>query len=242
MLVLPRPGGKAVDPCACARCAFWRGGPPDAGQGLWEELARAARRRSFRKGQLLFSAEDCCDKIFILRAGAVKLFHQDPGGKELIVSIASPGDVLSLPRRRGEKFGISAAALADGEYCAFSREELRFLLVRFPGLGLFLLDQAQELLARSYAALEKIGLLRAEERLAATLLELARLAGGCPREGIVIEIPVNLNILAGLSGVVPETAARVLARWKRDGVVSLKRRRLVLKDPAFISGVLARKN
>jgi len=226
-----------MNACACAGCALWGEDSPPAGEQLLKELELVAQRRPFHEEELLFSAEDTCEKAIILRSGAVKLFHQDPKGKELIIWIASPGDILSLPRRKGEKFGINAAALTEGECCALSREKLCFLLRHFPSLGLFLLEKAQQLLSRSYSAVEKIGFLQAEERLAATLLELAQLAGERSQEGIVVEIPLNLNIIAGLSGVVPETAARIMARWKREGAISLKKKKLVLRTSSLFSEI-----
>ncbi len=224
--------------CACAGCALWRPGAPPRGDRLLKELDLIARRHPFHRGDVIFSSEDTCDRAVILRSGTAKLSQQSLWGKEVIVGIATPGDVLSLPAGGGGRFGISAVALTEGEYCALTRDRLGILLAHFPGLASFLLEQAQRLLARAYAAMERLAFLRAEERLAAAVLELARTSGENTEEGIAVAIPLNLSLLAGLSGVVPETAARLLASWKREGAISLKRRRLVVRDPAFISEIL----
>lgn len=224
--------------CICSGCALWRPDAPPRGERLLKELDLIARRYPFHKGEVIFSSEDICDRAIVLRSGAVKLSHQSAQGRELIASIAMPGDVISLPRGGEEKFGISATALTEGEYCALSRDRLRFILCRFPSIGVFLLEQAQLLLSRAYSALERIAFLKAEERLAAALLELARIAGEGSEEGIAVAIPLNLSTLAAMSGIVPETAARLMSRWKRKGLVSLRKKRLVLREPALISEIL----
>ncbi|MGB9790961.1 MAG: Crp/Fnr family transcriptional regulator [Thermacetogeniaceae bacterium] len=228
--------------CLCAGCALWRPDAPPREERLLKELDLISSRRHFLKGDTIFSSEDVCDRAIILRSGAAKLFHQSAQGKELVVTIATPGDVICLPKRRGEKFGINAAALTEGEYCALTRERLSFLFTRFPSIGVFLLEQAQRLLSRAYAAMERLAFLRAEERLAAAILDLARNAGEVAQEGIAVTIPLNLSVLAGLSGVVPETAARLLASWKREGAIAFKRKRLVLREPSIISGILEGKH
>jgi len=223
-----------MGPEPCSHCPLWtNNNTQEKNILLLKNLEGITRPLRFKKNQLLFTENEPCNEVIVLRKGRVKLFYQDTGGKELIVNIAGPGDILGIASFQNQKYYINGQALNDGEACGFSRQDLRSLLANYPELALCFLEHCEDLLLRSHLAVRKVGLLRAQTRLASTIFELAKSAGKLNQEGIVIEMPVTSSMLAALSGVTPETAARIIAKWKKEGVLVLKRKKLILPNLNF---------
>ncbi|MGQ9513386.1 Crp/Fnr family transcriptional regulator [Thermodesulfitimonas sp.] len=75
-----------------------------------------------------------------------------------------------------------------------------------------------------------LALKRARERLAGVLLRLAEKEGEPVRDGVRLKMPLKVETLAYLAGLTPETTARIMSRWRKEGIIRREKRRLVF-DP-----------
>ena len=71
---------------------------------------------------------------------------------------------------------------------------------------------------------------RVGQRLAHTLLRLARQCGRQTDEGVLIAHPLTRQELAQLTGTTLHTVSRTLAAWQADGVLKSDRRRLLVRS------------
>src|SRR3972149_12026889 len=55
-------------------------------------LAAAARRRQYRRDEVIFHREDPGDSLHIIESGRVEILLPSHGGEELILAILGPGD------------------------------------------------------------------------------------------------------------------------------------------------------
>jgi CRP-like cAMP-binding protein len=143
----------------------------------------------------------------------------------------SAGDVIGLAAMLKVKstYMASAEATSDCELLVWKHSVLGKLVSRHPLLAQNGLQIAVEYL-RSYVG-RHIGVVTktAEERLAEALLHLVDRSSEVVSDGI--DIHATNGQLAALADVSPFTASRVLSNWKRAGVVSKKRGRILLKSP-----------
>jgi CRP/FNR family transcriptional regulator len=77
----------------------------------------------------------------------------------------------------------------------------------------------------------------AEQRVAATLLLLADRLGIHRGDLLVINAPLTRDELAGLAGLAPETASRILAQLRRDGAIDTGRRWVAVRDRAALEAL-----
>src|SRR5690348_1423848 len=75
----------------------------DLPQEILEQIASGARRRTYRRGEVLFHQGDPGDALVILESGTVKVLVYSDNGDETVLSIVGPG----------QSFG--ELALIDGE-------------------------------------------------------------------------------------------------------------------------------
>ncbi len=78
-----------------------------------------------------------------------------------------------------------------------------------------------------------------ERRLARVIHRLARSTGRQTASGILIEMGLSGQDLAGLINATPYTVSRVLAAWHRLKVVAAQRRRLLVFDVERLAAIAA---
>jgi len=190
-----------------------------------------ARKQTFRKSQRLFSVGDRADYLFVVTRGRVRFSRPSSAGRDVVMAVATTGDVLglgSLLDVTPEYYG-TAEAIEATEVIAWTQTAAHRLVAVHPQLGHNALQVALRYLAyfmdRHLQAVSST----AEQRLARTLIHLGS-RSGLPTPGGV-EVAASNELLAGLSDVSPYTASRTLQAWARAGAVRKARGRVHIISP-----------
>jgi CRP-like cAMP-binding protein len=205
--------------------------PAQTDERLAEALRGAGRRVRFRRGQALFTEGDLADRVFVIERGWVTITSIAPGGREIVLGLRGPGDVIGdLSALDGAP--RSATALTAGEVeatvapasslahaltdAATAMELLRVLASR-------LRDADRKRL--EFAALDTLG------RVAWRLQELGERFGKNTTDGIEVELPLSQEQLASWCGASREATVKALATLRALGCISTGRRTVVIHDP-----------
>jgi CRP-like cAMP-binding protein len=193
-------------------------------------LARAATRKSYSAGEILFLRGDAGDGVLAIVRGRVRVFVEGASGGDVVVGTRGPGDTLGemslldgLPR--------SASARAIDEVAALyvARDRFDAWLEGHPAAARALLAALAQRLREATDQVAGIALLSVEARVARHLTRLFGAApNGSPRAGT--SIAVNQTELARALGVTRESVNKHLARLKRAGVVEVASGRVTLID------------
>jgi len=170
-------------------------------------------RRELGKGDLLYRAGDRADTVYRVVHGLVKLAIDVPSGKERIVGVAGPGDLIGALAPGGAALRESAEALsASVVVTVVPREEAAaFEPALFRAAG----DQ----LTRMTDALEDSEL-PVGARLARALLRLGERFGQPSEGGVVrITLPLTHENLAAMVGAARETTTATLGEMRRLGLL-----------------------
>jgi CRP-like cAMP-binding protein len=168
-------------------------------------------------GAILYQHGSPGRSLFTVRHGLVKLSIDLPNGGYRIVRMLGPGDVAGLEALLGEPYHHTAVVLRDADLCRIPREVVgqldqtnpkvhHQLLMRWQGA----VDQADQLIASLTSG-------SAEERLARLLVDM-----GCEGERDPVAM-LSREDMGALLGVTTETASRVMAEFKRRGLVREER-------------------
>ena len=80
------------------------------------ELAAITVRRTFRKGETLFSEGEDATGFYLLVAGSIKLCRLSPDGREKVLHFVSPGETFAEAAFFGDgKYPAEARAMEAGE-------------------------------------------------------------------------------------------------------------------------------
>lgn len=194
------------------------------------DLAAAARRRRFRRGETVFQREDAGDALYIIDEGAVRIYLPSPRGAELTLAVLGPGDMFGEMAFLEGKSGraASAAALEDTETVMLRRADFLRLLRARPGAGIAVLEVLARRLRETNDKAGDLVFLDVNGRLAKRLLELAE--RGSPGPSGVVLPPMTQEQLANLVGVTRESVNRHLRLFRSEGLVGGQGRRLVILD------------
>lgn len=201
-------------------------------------LDRSVGRR-VAPGTVLHLEGDTEPRVHLLRSGIVKLSTRDIGGREAILGLAVPGDLIGeIPAIDGKRQPSDALAVTPCEVLGFQAELLSSVLARN---GLAALVVARTLTARlrwvSETALERTSS-DVPARLAGRLLGLAELlAAG--RVGDEFDLPLVQSDLASLAGMSRESACKTLRRFKERGLVDYSGRRVRILRPDVLELIRA---
>lgn len=186
----------------------------------------------FRRGQVVFHEGTEPLACYCIHSGRVKLFRTGLDGKEQIVAVAGPSELIghhALFSRRSHT--VTAQMLEDGYLCVIERAAFLDLVRQSSPLVVELLrravldlEAAQERLAdRSYRS--------ARSRLAAALLRLwEEKEAQAPGRPLVL----TRQDLADLIGAAQETAIRMLTELKRLKAVSVQGGRITVLRPDLL--------
>jgi CRP/FNR family cyclic AMP-dependent transcriptional regulator len=93
--------------------------------------------KSYSKGTLIFSQGDESDGMFVIREGKVKVFMSDENGKEMLIDILGPGEIVGeVSSLDGQPRTASVAAMANTQVAKISLQEFQRFLEENSGLAL----------------------------------------------------------------------------------------------------------
>lgn len=198
---------------------------------LADALRGEGRVIHFRSGQALFVEGDRAARVFLVRHGWVVLSCVGAGGREVVLAVSGPGDVIGeLSAFDGRPRSATAVAAGDVESVVASSEALMRAL-EGPGAALELIGVLASRLRDDTHRLVDFATLSTSGRIAWRLSEMADRFGEPVAEGVSVALPLSQDQLASWCGASREAAVRALRALRTLGVISTGRHRVVVHDP-----------
>ena len=196
-----------------------------------EELTQHLSDVILRKNEIFYAPGDQNEKLFILRKGRVRIYKM-VSGRELTLVVVEPGTVfgeMSLTAQR--LHGAYAQATEHSEVSIISNADLSELLLKYPEVGLRMIDMLGEHLRLQESRMADIALKDVHARLASLILRLIESEGVRATDGR-ISIPTHYTHqqLGSMIGANREAVTNAFSRLQDEGVVEVIRRGIYVKD------------
>jgi len=178
---------------------------------------------------VLYDQADEAPNLYTVRSGLIKLRVGLHNGGQRIVRLLRQGDVAGMETLVGEPYHHSAVALLDTDVCRIPREVVLLLDKTSPSVHKALLQRWQHLIDQADHFIVALSTGPAEARMARLLLTL-----GChsPHPENLLPSREDMGALLGLT---TETASRVIAEFKRRGLIQVEKRDCVAYDHAGLT-------
>jgi CRP-like cAMP-binding protein len=189
------------------------------------ELLAIARRRVFRRGEVVFHRDDPADSLHLVQKGRFAIKIMTPLGETATIGVRGPGDSFGEMALVDEsaRRAATVAALEDAETFAVYQAEFRRLRSRHPQVDQLVIGFLTTEVRRLDELLLEALYIPVERRVLRRLAELTGTYAG--RDG---EIPLTQEQLAELAGTSRATVNKVLREEQRRGTVELRRGRTIV--------------
>ena len=192
--------------------------------------------RTYRRNQVVFLEEETGKYMYIVLAGKVKVTKSTSGGKENLLAIHQTGDFFGeMALLDGKTAPATVSAMEDCRIVSIAAHDFHTILMRNEKVVQQIIHVLCTRLRQSWGQLQKLTYGSAEARIGAGLMQLARRHGVQDSRGIIINLRITHQELAEMVGTARETVTRTLASLKRDGIIQLENRRIVILNPTALT-------
>lgn len=188
----------------------------------------AAKEVRFDKGEILFDKGQPSSSLYSLTSGIAKICCVTPDGREQIIGISSPGNLLvGLQSINDECYEYSAIAATPVTACKISHRAMLAKARDRSALSMSLVAALNAQLAHSRALMRVMGHKCAAAKIASFIsLIIPQSERGNGR----FRLPFSRMEMASLLGLSEETVCRQMASLKRRGVIYAPRGRIEILD------------
>ncbi len=233
--VVALPGGAARSVVEGA------GAVADAGAGMEPLLARAGgTRRRVRRGEYLYRLGAQFHALFAIRAGSFKAVLLSEDGREQVTGFHISGEVIGLDGIGSDTYAGDAVALEDSEVTEIPFEQLDALAAREPALQRALFRMLADEIQRERSLMLVLGSMRAEERLAAFLINLSQRMRARGFSAHRFLLRMTREEIGSLLGLKLETVSRILSRFQDEGLIRVRNREIEIVSMPALRSVIGR--
>jgi CRP/FNR family transcriptional regulator len=185
----------------------------------------------YGKHQVVFYEGNAPLAIYCIQKGVVKLHRSAVDGRNQIVHLAKPGELLGYTTLlSGERYPYTAETVEESDICVIDKTAFFKLLEVSPRVVRHLLENTCSELDQANAAACSMAQKSVRERVAEALLLLKEAHGTRAKNGTRIDLTLSRQEIADLAGTVLETAVRFLSEFKDDGYIALNGREVTILD------------
>jgi len=189
-------------------------------------LAGLGRIRSYPKQTVVISEGDAGDTVFVILSGRVRVFSSDEKGRQVILDILHPGELVGEMALDGSRRSASAMTIEPTVLSVLEAAALRERLKADPALAMMLVTGLLGRLRRTTGVVKSLALGDVYERLAAVLRDLfASSSTGATIEGL------TQQDLADRIGSSRDMVNRIFRELEKGGYIELARRKITLLKP-----------
>jgi CRP-like cAMP-binding protein len=204
-----------------------------------ETVGKRAPMQEVRAGTVFFSPEQAAEVLFILKKGRVRIYRLSAEGKALTTAILDEGTIFGEMTLIGQHLHTSyAEAETSCLLCLMSREDVKNLLLSDLRIAARVAEMLGQRLLSAEQRLSSFAFKSLPQRLADTLLELARPPRlRLLRSGDTMEVHTTHEALGEMIGTHRETTTKLLNEFRNEGLIELRRGKVIILD---IEGLRAR--
>jgi len=203
--------GQKCEQCAIRNLVLFA----DLDKADFELIHRPINDFELDVGDTLYSQGDSSDAVFTLRAGLVKLVSYLADGSVRIVRIIRAGDVVGLEALDKKQYLHHAVVLEKASFCRLPVSQLTILNESSPHLSKQLTARWQRVISDADVWLSQLSCGFAKQRVAYLLLYLSE-----GNERNECYLPTRQD-MGSILAVTTETASRIIAEFKREGIIKL---------------------
>jgi CRP/FNR family transcriptional regulator len=205
-----------------------------------DALAKTATTVHWEPGEVIFEEGDQGDSCYVVYSGSVKVLRRFADGRRVTLAKLQGGSVFGeLALFSGGRRSATVQATEPTTAISLSEAHVMSIFRSDPEAALSLAAHLAELLRTTNERLLEHSLASTSGRVVATLLSQVEAKQSRGKAGDTdIELVGRPTDIARLAGAARESVERVMHWLENEGVISLKRGKTIIHDPAALQKLL----
>jgi len=198
----------------------------------WESCLQFGTRQFFKEKTTIYQQGTMGDGFYYIHKGLVKVTTTTPIGKERLLNIAIPRQLLGVQAMDRQPHFTTATAVNESILYYFSCEHFQTLIKAQPSiLNMFI----KTVIHKMHILADKIYLdtLTPEQQLSAILLNICY-------EFKKYEIPLTQQDLTKCTGLTRITLYKILKQWKEEEIIEMNGKKFLIKKPGELKKLLGK--
>lgn len=201
-----------------------------ATQHCIDDIVALGRPRVVTVGTRIHRAGDQFRSVFYVRSGTLKRVLIQEDGREQTLGFPLPGDLLGLEAIDSGVHTTNVIALDTCCVVEIPYEAIESLAFERRDVARFLYQRLSAALRDEHGWLAALGLLSADERVAAFLLDLSERFAARGFSATRFMLRMTRAEIGSFLGLTLETVSRVFSRFQKHGLVRVTRRDIELLE------------
>jgi CRP/FNR family transcriptional regulator len=200
-------------------------------------LGLACTRKRVERAGCLYRAGGAFNCLYAVRSGFFKSRVVREDGRDQVTGFHMAGEMLGLDGIATDSHSTDVIALETSEVGVIPYANLGD-----PRLQRELQKLMSRELVRGQGLMFLLGMMKADERIAAFLLDLSRrfvMLGFSPLE---FQLRMTRDEIGSYLGLSLETVSRLLTRFQGDGLITVRQKRIRILDAAGLRAVMVRED
>lgn len=201
------------------------------------ELLAVARRRKFRRNEVLFHEGDPANSLHLIESGHVSVRVTTGAGDSITLAVLGPGEtvgelaLLGADPNRAVR-AATVTALEGCETLSLQRDRFDALRQQYPRVDRVLAELLADEVRRLDTRLLEFLYLPADKRVLRRLATLARTYDdGHTRP---VAVPLTQEVIASLAGTSRPTTNQALRAVEEAGIIAIGRSKIEILNPAAL--------
>ncbi|MDR0776209.1 MAG: fumarate/nitrate reduction transcriptional regulator Fnr [Azonexus sp.] len=207
-----------------------------------EELERlddlVSTRRRIKRGDHLYRAGEPFDAIYAIRSGFFKTDVLLEDGRDQVTGFQMAGELLGLDGICTEHHTCNAIALEDSEICSIPFNRLESLSREIHSLQHHFHKVMSREIVRDHGVMMLLGTMRAEERLAAFLLNLSQRFTARGFSHAEFYLRMTREEIGSYLGLKLETVSRAFSRFQEEGYIAVQQKHIRILDVGGLKALM----
>jgi CRP/FNR family transcriptional regulator len=189
-----------------------------------------ANRRTVKRGTSLFHNGEKFTSLYAIRTGFFKTSVITEDGRDQVTGFQMAGEIIGLDGIVNDQHTCDAIALEDAEVCIMPFDRIEEISREVNALQHHVHKIMSREIVREHGVMLLLGSMRAEERLAAFLLNLVQRlqARGFSKSEFILRM--TREEIGSYLGMKLETVSRTFSKFSEDGIIEVKQRHIQIRS------------
>jgi hypothetical protein len=192
-----------------------------------------------KKGEFLFRSGESFHSLYAIRTGFFKTTVASQDGRDQVTGFFMSGELIGMDGICTHSHSCDAVALEDSEVCELPFGHMEALSKEIPSIQTHFFRLMSREIVRDQGVMLLLGNMRAEERIAAFLLNLSQRLHhrGFAANDFILRM--SREEIGSYLGLKLETVSRTLSRFHQEGLIVVEHKHVRLLKPELLNQMVS---